>query len=108
MVKYRNPVLVILFSIITLGIYGIYWLVSTTNELRRLTSVAPDPLALFLLLIPVLNIFVWIWYFWKYSSAVEAVSGVQAIVLFLFWVVFSPISIIITQVELNKKVQAAT
>jgi len=39
MVKYRNPVLVILFSIITLGIYGIYWLVSTTNELRRLASV---------------------------------------------------------------------
>jgi len=105
MVKYRNPVLVILFSIITLGIYGIYWLVSTTNELRRLTSVAPDPLALLLLLIPVLNIFVWIWYYWKYSKAVEEISGVQAILLFLFWILLSPVSMIITQVELNKKVQ---
>jgi len=105
MVKYRNPVLVILFTIITLGIYGIYWLVSTTNELRRLTSIAPDPLALFLLLIPVLNIFVGIWYYWKYSKAVEEISGVQAILLFLFWIVFSPVSMIITQVELNKKVQ---
>lgn len=45
MVKYRNPVLVIVFSIITLGIYGIYWLVSTTNELRRITSSAPNPMA---------------------------------------------------------------
>jgi len=105
MVKYRNPVLVILFSIITLGIYGIYWLVSTTNELRRLTSVAPDPLALLLLLIPVLNIFVGIWYYWKYSKAVEEISGVQAILLFLFWILLSPVSMIITQVELNKKVQ---
>jgi H+/Cl- antiporter ClcA len=105
MVKYRNPVLVILFSIITLGIYGIYWLVSTTNELRRLTSIAPDPLALFLLLIPVLNIFVWIWYYWKYSKEVEEISGVQAILLFLFWILLSPVSMIITQVGLNKKVQ---
>ena len=105
MVKYRNPVLVILFSILTLGIYAIYWLVSTTNELRRLTSVAPDPLALFLLLISILNIFVWIWYFWKYSSAVEAVSGFRAIVLFIFWLVFPPVAMIITQVGLDKKVQ---
>jgi hypothetical protein len=107
MVKYRNPVLVILFTFLTLGIYGIYWLVSTTNDLRRLTSVAPNPLALFLLLIPVLDIFVGIWYFWKYSSAVEEVSGVQAILLFIFWILFSPVSVIVTQVELNKKAQPA-
>jgi len=28
MVKYRNPVFVVIFTIITLGIYGIYWLVA--------------------------------------------------------------------------------
>jgi len=67
MVKYQNPVLVILFSIINLGIYGIYWLVSTTNYLRRLISIVSDPLALFLLLIPIVNIIVWIGYSWKYS-----------------------------------------
>jgi hypothetical protein len=43
MVKYRNPVMVLIFSIITLGIYAIYWVVSTTNELRTLTSTAPNP-----------------------------------------------------------------
>ena len=106
MVKYRNPVFVIVFTIITLGIYGIYWLVVTTNELRRMTPLAPDPLALFLMLIPLLNIFVAIWYYWKYSAAVEAVSGVQAIILFLFWIIFSPVSMVITQVELNKKAAA--
>ena len=106
MVKYRNPVFVIVFTIITLGIYGIYWLVSTTKELRRMTPLAPDPLALFLLLIAILQIFVWIWYAWKYSAAVEEVSGVQAILLFLFWIIFPPVSMIITQVELNKKALA--
>jgi cytochrome bd-type quinol oxidase subunit 2 len=106
MVKYRNPVLVIVFTIITFGIYGIYWLVSTTNELRRLTSTAPDPWALLLLLIPFLNLIVMIWYYWKYSAAVEEISGVETIILFLLWIFFSPAAVIITQLELNKKAKA--
>lgn len=33
--KKRNPALVILFSIITCGIYELYWLVATTNDVQR-------------------------------------------------------------------------
>ena len=40
MVKYRNLALVIVFSIITLVIYAVYWLVSTTSELRKMRSSA--------------------------------------------------------------------
>lgn len=37
----RNPVLVILFSIITCGIYELYWLVVTTNDVQH-TLKNPD------------------------------------------------------------------
>ena len=103
MVKHRNPVLVIVFSVITLGIYGIYWLVSTTKELRRLKADAPNPWALLLFLIPLVNIFVALWYYWKYSAAIEEISGFSAVLLFLLWIVFPPAAVVIAQIQLNKK-----
>lgn len=33
--KKRNPALVIIFSIITCGIYNLYWFVTTTNEIQN-------------------------------------------------------------------------
>jgi len=71
-----------------------------------MTPAAPDPIALFLLLIAGLNFFVWIWYSWKYSAAVQEISGVRAVMLFLFWIIFPPVSMVITQAELNKKAGA--
>ena len=41
-IKYRKIGLVILFSIITFGIYTIYWLISTSNELRKFDKRAPS------------------------------------------------------------------
>jgi cytochrome bd-type quinol oxidase subunit 2 len=107
MVKYRNPVLVIVFSIITLGIYGVYWLVSTTNELRRLTSTAPNPWSLLLLLVPVVGFFVAIWYYWKYSAAIGEISNFESWLLFILWILVSPAAMVIAQIELNKKAQAS-
>ncbi len=40
-IKRRNPVLVLLFALITFGIYLLYWLYSTTNELKKSTKNAP-------------------------------------------------------------------
>ena len=107
MVKYRNPVLVIVFSIITAGIYSIYWLVSTTNELRRLTSTAPNPWSLLLLLVPLVNIFVSLWYYWKYSAAIGEISNFESWLLFILWLLVSPAAMVIAQIELNKKAQAS-
>ena len=107
MVKYRNPVLIIVFSIITVGIYSIYWLVSTTNELRRLTSTAPNPWALLLLLIPVVDFFVALWYYWKYSKAVGEISNFESWLLFVLWLIVSSATMVVAQIELNKKAQAS-
>lgn len=107
MVKYRNPVLVIVFSIITAGIYSIYWLVSTTNELRRLTSTAPNPWSLLLLLIPLVNIFVGFWYYWKYSAAIGEISNLESWLLFILWILVSPAAMVVAQIELNKKARAS-
>ena len=54
MVKHRNIFLVYLFSIITLGIYAIYWIVSTKNEMNK-DFVADIPSA-WMLLFPLINI----------------------------------------------------
>ena len=103
MIKYRNPVLVIIFSIITLGIYAIYWLVSTTNELRKITSSAPNPWYLLLFLVPLVNIFVAIWYYWNYSKAIEEITSFDHVLLFILWLLVSIAAMVITQIELNKK-----
>ena len=107
MVKYRNLVLIIVFSIITLGIYAIYWLVSTTNELRRMTNSAPNPWFLLLLLVPVVDIFVFLWYYWKYSKAIGEISDFESVLLFILWIIISPVAMIISQIQLNKKAQAS-
>jgi len=107
MVKYRNPVLVIVFSIITLGIYSIYWLVSTTNELRKVTSSAPNPWFLLLVLVPLVNIFVALWYYWQYSAAIGEISDFEPVLLFILWLIISPVAMVIAQIQLNKKAQAS-
>ena len=107
MVKYRNPALVIIFSIITLGIYTIYWLVSTTNELRRITSSAPNPWFLFLFLLPIVNIIVALWYYWKYSKAIKEISDFDNVLLFILWIIISPVAMVIAQIQLNKKTKAS-
>jgi len=103
MVKHRNPVLVIVFTILTLGIYGLYWVVATTKELRGLTTKAPNPWAVVLFLVPFVNFVVAVWYYWKYSTAIEEISGFQTALLFVLWIVFSPAAVVIAQMQLNKK-----
>lgn len=42
-IKHRNPFLVLLFSIITMCIYAMYWVISTNLELKKNTKSAPSP-----------------------------------------------------------------
>ncbi|MFC1769188.1 DUF4234 domain-containing protein [Nanoarchaeota archaeon] len=71
MVKERNVAFVVILSLITFGIYMIYWLVSTSLELKDLKQDVPTPWILVLLLVPIVNIVVVIYYMWKYSKAAE-------------------------------------
>ena len=104
-IKHRNPFLVLLLSLITFGLYTIYWLVSTTNELRNNTKSAPNPLLLLLLFIPIVNIFMIFVYYYKYSKAMNEFTEFSSLALFLLLVFIGPVGILISQVLLNKKVQ---
>ena len=57
MVKHRNIFLVYLFSIITFGIYALYWMVSTKNEINSLGAKIPTA---WLLIVPIANLY-WIY-----------------------------------------------
>jgi len=58
-VKYRNIFLVYLFMIITLGIYYVYWIVSTKRDINSKGAKIPNAI---LLIIPIVNL----WWLWKY------------------------------------------
>lgn len=97
MVKKRNIFLVYLFSIITFGIYGIYWTVSTKNEMNTLGAKIPTA---WLMIIPIVNLF----FIYKYCEGYATVikkdnNSVLWFILFLFVSIVMPG---IVQNELNK------
>jgi hypothetical protein len=100
-VKFRNPILVIIFSLITLGIYSLYWFYETSKELIELNKSNSNALLWLIgLFIPFVNLYV----FWKYSKAVEQASdgSSSAILIFIVSLVFYPAAQYLVQSELNK------
>ena len=79
--KRRNPVIVVILGFITLGIYQIFWFVTTRNAMKRLGI--PIPTA-WLIIIPFVNI----WWLWKYSQGVEMFTGRHISAVMAFWLVF--------------------
>ncbi len=97
MVKHRNVVLVYLFFMITFGIYGIYWLVSTKNEMNSLGAQIPTG---WLLIIPIANIY-WVY---KYCEgfAQYVKKDNNAVLWFVLYIFVGIIMPAIVQLELNK------
>lgn len=81
--KQRSPALVIVLTLITFGIYGLVWTVSTKEELN--SSGAEIPTA-WLLIVPIANIF-WLW---KYAQGVETVTKQSAPTAFLLMFLLGP------------------
>ena len=102
-IKKRNPWIVIVLSLFTFGIYFVIWTIQTTKELRGNTTSAPNPLILLLFLVPVVNFFAIFYYFWKYCKAINELTGFNNILLFILYLVFSPVAMFMIQSELNKK-----
>jgi len=93
----RNPALVLVFTIITFFIYGIYWMVSTKNEMNEQGASIPTA---WLIIVPIVSI----WWQWKYCTGVEQVSkgrlgGAVAFLLILF---LGPIGMAIIQSTFNQ------
>ncbi len=95
--QHRDPIMVILLSIITLGIYSLFWYVVTKNEMN--TKGAQIPTA-WLIIIPFVNI----WWYWKFCEGVELVTnkGMGVAVAFLLLWLLGTIGEAIIQNELNK------
>jgi EamA domain-containing membrane protein RarD len=96
MIKKRDVVMVYIFTIITFGIYGIYWKVKTKDELNSLGADIPTA---WLLIIPIANIY-WLYkYAEGYSEKVKKDNNSV-----LWFIVFWFIGIIIpafVQTDLN-------
>jgi hypothetical protein len=95
-IKNRNVVIVIIFSIITLGIYSVYWTVSTR---RDIVSRGGDIPTAWLIIIPFANIY----FFYKYSRAASKLFKKEGdwVAYFVFFLFFSLITQALVQNELN-------
>lgn len=113
--KQRNPALVIIFSIITCGIYELYWLVATTNEVQNKLknpdgSVKSGGLALLFMIITC-GIYTFYWWYKMGQRqgqlgkeyGVNSVSDNAAVYLILcFFGIGAIINMILLQSNLNK------
>ncbi len=95
--QHRDPIMVILLSIITLGIYSLFWYVTTKNEMNAKGAQIPTA---WLIIIPFVNI----WWYWKFCEGVELVTNKAmgvAVAFLLLWLL-GAIGEAIIQSELNK------
>jgi len=102
--KQRSPAAVFLLSLVTFGIYSIYWQVKTKGELNRLGASIPTA---WLIIIPLANLY-WIW---KYAEGVEQVTKgeISAILVLILLLLLSIVGMAILQSEYNKlKLQGAS
>ncbi len=102
MIKRRELLMQVLLTIVTLGIYTIYWLSVTSQEMieyKRLDGNAV--LWLVLALIPVIQLYA----YYKHGEAVETLTdgSINKWLILLLWIFFSPAVWLITQLELNKR-----
>jgi hypothetical protein len=87
----------ILLYIVTLGIYSLYWSVSTKNEMNKLGANVPTA---WLLIVP----FVSLYWLWKYSEAVDHTTGskISMPLAFVLEAFVGPIGDLVIQSEFNK------
>jgi hypothetical protein len=95
--KQRSPAAVFFLSLITLGIYSIYWQVKTKGELKAQGADIPTA---WLIIVPIANLY-WIW---KYSLGVEQVSKgkITAVLTLILLLLLSIVGMAILQSEFNK------
>lgn len=96
-IKIRAIKKALVLSVITLGIYGIVWLVKLKGELNESGANIPTS---WWLIVPIGNI----WWAWRYSQGVEVVTKekLTAPVTFILLFSLNLIGLAVLQAELNK------
>ena len=105
MIKNRNLAVQILLTIVTLGIYAIYWYYVSYSEMNEYRNLGENPVIwTIFLFIPLLSFIS----MYKHAEAVEALTegSINKLLLFILWLVFAPAAWFITQLELNKRATA--
>lgn len=97
MIKRRNSVFVIIISIITTGIYLIYWIVKTKNEMKSLGAEIPTA---WLIIVPIGNLYFMYKYLESFSNFVKKDNN--GVLWVLLTLAVPPLVIVVVQVELNK------
>lgn len=94
----RNPILVLVFGIITVIFYSWYWLIKTKGEMNKQGEKIPTA---FIWLIPIVG---GIWWLWKYSEAASHVTGekLNNVLAFVVLWLLGPIGTAIVQDYFNK------
>lgn len=95
--KHRNPIVVLLLSFITFGLYAIYWFVVTARELRSKGADIPNAI---LIIIPIVNIY---WQY-KYSAGVEQVTNgrFSTLLVFLLFLLTGFGGMLVAQIGINE------
>ena len=109
--KVRSPIMVILFTILTCGIYLFYWMYATTKEIRDSlqnpgTSVS-KPFMVIVLSILTCGIYDLYWFYMqvKRIAQLQGERGLpvkdNAVLILILMIVFSPAALYIMQSDLN-------
>lgn len=96
--KNRNALVVLLFGILTSGIYSWYWIVKTKGEMNKMGEKIPTA---WIWLIPFVGN---IWWYWKYSEGVDHVTQkeIPTILALLALSFLGPIGQAIIQESFNR------
>jgi len=95
MIEKRNIILIYILGFLTLGIYFIYWMFKTKNEINELGADIPTAI---LIIIPIANIY-WLY---KYSEGFSKyVKKDDTILWFLIFFLIRIVMPAIVQSELN-------
>ncbi|MCK5040016.1 MAG: DUF4234 domain-containing protein [Candidatus Aenigmarchaeota archaeon] len=97
MVKKRNILVVYLLTIVTFGLYGIYWTISTKTEMNELGAEIPTA---WLMIIPIVNLY-WLY---KYCEgfATKVKKDNNTVLWFVVYLFIGIVMPFIIQSELNK------
>jgi hypothetical protein len=93
----QNPVVVLLLTLVTLGIYGIFWVARTRGEMVARGAQIPTT---WLIIIPIVNIY----YAWKWTAGAQHVTNgaLNGVVLFILWLFLFPVAQVWAQSQFNK------
>lgn len=87
MFEKRNPALVVVWSLLTFGIYGLYWIVKTQDAIKSRFGMGYNGVATILLMIVTLGIFGFVWYY-NLGTVCQKLGGRNYGALFLILCLF--------------------